>query len=383
MKLKSVPSRLVTQLEETLSDQSRWRAVGWAFVGAMLGIVISWIISDNAVITLSAIVVIGTFGAVATLSFLAVRQYAERARRIKVEMMKSGAESESDQLPLTKNPGSNDVSSVPVAAKAIRFHISPLRHTAPYSIAATVKTPALVIYLLDVSGSMGRHLTADNDSSSFLELTTELLRSMAIKMVQRSTKGAVVASRYRIAMYAYSSMVSDILGGIKTIEQVAQLGVPQFTPQDVSDAAQAFAAAENLLIQELPDLQDCPAPLICHIADGQYNGADPSSVIERIMNLRTRDGNVLIANILHGMSSLDLNNTKAIAWRGFQSRDELRTAYEQQMFDLSSTIPDTYQAVVREYGFSIVPGSRMLIPAHFMEIAGLIIPMSSATPTVA
>ncbi|MBC7250255.1 MAG: hypothetical protein H5T62_08215 [Anaerolineae bacterium] len=65
-----------------------------------------------------------------------------------------------------------------------------------YDILATSKTPALIIYLLDVSASMNEKLGARR----------------------------CISLRYRIGMYAYSDHVYDLLRGIKTVDQVAQLG---------------------------------------------------------------------------------------------------------------------------------------------------------------
>lgn len=46
-----VPANLVYQLEEYRSDQMRWEAVMWAFIGAILGIIVNWITNDPIQIT--------------------------------------------------------------------------------------------------------------------------------------------------------------------------------------------------------------------------------------------------------------------------------------------------------------------------------------------
>ncbi len=60
-------------------------------------------------------------------------------------------------------------------------------------------------------------------------MVTDVLRKMVIKMVNCSVKGTIVSPRYRVAIYAYSSQVIDLLGGIKTITEIAQLGIPQLS----------------------------------------------------------------------------------------------------------------------------------------------------------
>src|SRR5688500_14264687 len=125
-----------------------------------------------------------------------------------------------------------------------------------YTTLATSKTPALIIYLLDISGSM----TKPMGGSSRIDVVTNALQKVATKMVMRSTKGQLVSPRYRIAMLAYSSQVIDLLRGIKTIDEVAKLGVPRLTALDSTDTAAAFLEAEKLLSVEIPKMQDHPAP---------------------------------------------------------------------------------------------------------------------------
>src|SRR5258706_15671939 len=93
----------------------------------------------------------------------------------------------------------------------------------PYTVLATANTPALIVYVLDVSGSMSNEM----GSQKRIEVVTDALYAALQEMVFRSTKGGRVSPRYRIAMYAYSEDVYDILDGVKTIDQVASMGVPE------------------------------------------------------------------------------------------------------------------------------------------------------------
>ena len=61
-----------------------------------------------------------------------------------------------------------------------------------YTVPATAKTQALVIYLLDVSASMGQHF---DGSRKRVDAVSDALQKVAIKMVQRSTKGTMVSPR--------------------------------------------------------------------------------------------------------------------------------------------------------------------------------------------
>jgi hypothetical protein len=215
----------------------------------------------------------------------------------------------------------------------------------PYTVPATSKTPALIIYLLDVSGSMGEPL----GGKTKIEVISDALHQVAVRMVQRSTKGTTVAPRYRIAMFAYSSQVTDLLGGIKTVAELAQMGVPRLQPMDATDTAAAFREAERLLNAELGNLQDCPAPLVCHMTDGEYNsGGDPEAVARRIMAMSVPDGNVLIENIFVTDKALSQNMADPKGWEGVTDETPLASPYAETLFRMSSAIPPTYRSVMAE-----------------------------------
>src|SRR5439155_22762420 len=163
----------------------------------------------------------------------------------------------------------------------------------PYSVLATSRTPALVIYVLDVSASMTQPLGGKRRIDVVMDALTVAIR----QMVFRSTKGGRLSPRYRIAMLAYSDHVYDLLDGVRTVEEVAHLGVPDLSPMRTTDTAKAFAQAEKILQSELFNMIGGPAPLVCHMTDGEYTGDDPEPIVQRIMGLSVPDGNVLVENI--------------------------------------------------------------------------------------
>src|ERR1044071_7147673 len=121
----------------------------------------------------------------------------------------------------------------------------------PYEIMATQKTPALIIYLVDISGSMAEEL----DGAPKMTHVLRALARVTTKMVRRSTKGESVSPRYRISILAYSNETVDILPGIKTIDEIAKLGNPNLQPTNTTDTAKAFAFARDLLLRELPSMK--------------------------------------------------------------------------------------------------------------------------------
>ena len=245
-----------------------------------------------------------------------------------------------------------------------------------YSVLATSKTPALVIYLLDVSASMTQPLGNKRRIDVVMDALTVAIR----QMVFRSTKGGRLSPRYRIAMLAYSDHVYDLLDGIRTVEEVAHLGVPDLSPMRTTDSAKAFAQAEKLLDAELFNLLTGPAPLVCHMTDGEYTGADPEPFVQRIMQMNVPDGNVLVENIFISDKVLAESNIDATKWPGILPDTPLNTDYARKLRDMSSPIPESYRAMMLENNYHLAPGSLMLLPGVSPELVAMGFQMSAATP---
>lgn len=245
-----------------------------------------------------------------------------------------------------------------------------------YLTMATQKTPALIIYLLDVSGSMNRQMGDKRRIDVVMDALTVALR----QMVFRSTKGGRMSPRYRIAMLAYSDHVYDLLGGIKSIEEVAKLGVPELSPQRLTETAKAFIEAEKILLEELPNLDECPAPLICHMTDGEFTGSDPEPVVKRIMEMGNSDGQVLVENIFITDNILQDTIDNVESWPGITPHTVLTTDYARKLARMSSTIPASYRSVMVEFGYHLGENAGMLFPGNSAELISLGFQMSAATP---
>ena len=146
----------------------------------------------------------------------------------------------------------------------------------PYEVLATSMTPALIIYLIDVSASMNRDLGGKRR----IDVVSEAIKVAFQQMIFRSTKGGRISPRYRMAMFAYSDKVFDVLDGIRGIDEVALKGVPKITTMRTTDTEKAFRQALRILKEELPKLLDHPAPVVCHLTDGEFTGEDPSPIVE-------------------------------------------------------------------------------------------------------
>ena len=108
-----------------------------------------------------------------------------------------------------------------------------------YTIQASQRTPALIIYLIDISASMNMVL----ENRRRIDVVYDALSLAIRQMVFRSTKGNRLTPRYRIAILAYSDDVYDLLNGIKGIDEIAAVGsLPDLTPRTVFRFCEGFPA---------------------------------------------------------------------------------------------------------------------------------------------
>lgn len=247
-----------------------------------------------------------------------------------------------------------------------------------YEIAATSKTPALIIYLLDASASMEQRL----GKKRRIDVVADALYAAIERMVFRSTKGGHISPRYRIAMLEYSDQVFDLLGGIKPVNEVAKMGSPELTPHRTTETAKAFKQAEKLLQAEIPNMQHCPAPIICHMTDGENTGdEDPEIVARRIMQMSVPDGNVLIENIFISDNILPNSITDPKKWPGIFQETKLQGKFAQKLQAISSVLPASYREIMAEDHYSMDPRALMLLPGMNPELVQMGFVMSAATKT--
>jgi uncharacterized protein YegL len=251
----------------------------------------------------------------------------------------------------------------------------------PYETVATQATPALVIYLLDMSVSMNDAVEEEVEGSeSKSELVTRTLTRAIREMVRRSTRGTHPLARYRVAAFAYNDEVHDVFGGARSITDIIQIGVPVMHAAGTTDTAKAFEHAEQLLISLHSELRACPAPLICHFTDGAYTDSSPLPIAERIQQMTFPDGPVLIENIFFDSGALAAPVTDPFAWPGILSKEDLASTYAYDLYEMSSVIPESYLRLFTDRGYGMRPGARLFFPGNSPDMVEAAFTMSGMTP---
>lgn len=260
-----------------------------------------------------------------------------------------------------------------------------------YLAEANAQWPMLIIYLIDISGSMEEPL----GTKTRLQVARDNLKVAIDTMVARSLKGVSVRPRYRLALLTYSDVVHDEYGGVKTIEEVVQLGIPELAPQSITNTAGAFMRAKELLEKELPKMQNgtsgssddtYPAPLVCHLTDGEYTDeykgriyGDPEPIARQIRQMSVPDGHVLIENIYISNQSINVPSDVK-TWEGFTHKSEFPgNAYAGKLLAMSSIVPSSYVETMAEEEYHIQSGTAMFYPGNSPDLVKLAFQTSVAT----
>lgn len=248
----------------------------------------------------------------------------------------------------------------------------------PYSRSATGITPAHIIYLIDVSGSMVKPL---DKKPKIDHINTAIKRSLR-HMIQRSITGDIVAPRYKILMIAYSDNPMMVTDGFAGIDEFAKSGrFPELIATNGTNTRAAFCAAYEILQELLPQIPDHPAPMVCHLTDGRFaeETGDPEPIAKEIMALSNEDGNVLVENIFvdTNLTIEPIVNIKA--WPGITGVSQLSDVYAKKLFSMSSILPESYAREIWKENFSLSERCTMIFPCANKELIELAFTASAAT----
>jgi uncharacterized protein YegL len=238
-----------------------------------------------------------------------------------------------------------------------------------YQNVASADHPALIIFLLDVSRSMGTPL---QNGKSKLDVVMDLLRFVLTEMVLRSLRGNKVRSIYRFAMIAYSDKLWDVLNGIhiQTIDKTKC--VPNLIPQGRTNTAKGFKYVKKIIENDIktwnPEMLEwCPAPLVVHMTDGVLDETteDPEPVVKQIQAIKVPDGNVLVENV-YVTDDINIPISEISDWPGYQHGQDLKNPYANKLLSMSSIIPESYRFRINERqtstSLNLAPNAAMMFP---------------------
>lgn len=261
-----------------------------------------------------------------------------------------------------------------------------------YSKKISRAEPGLIVMIIDDSGSMGQNLmsTTDTKATWVERYTGYILKELLARSTEESGGTVRIKPRYHIGTVLYGT---SAVGWPGEDEDAANTHVPLIRAVDIeaairayaaggnslglsgklggTDAAQAFERAYDLLSTELGGgrFTNSFPPMVFHLTDGE-SGSDALPVANKMRQLATTDGNVLIVNAFIGVSTqlayhdhLDFPGYTTAAEAGPNS-DSIR------LFEMSSPIPDTIRENLITDGIfpSIRPDARLYFDVRTREM---------------
>jgi len=258
----------------------------------------------------------------------------------------------------------------------------------PYEKKVSRALPALIVLLLDDSGSMADNLPGTTDAKY---LWVERYFGIILKeLLKRSTepKGdtVVVKPRYYFLVNSYGSAQVIWGGGLMNVEEAARkytdsgnsLGLGGRLGGTDAEAAHQMLLDSLTKVIGTGQFKDSFPPMLFHLTDGMSQ-TDAQPVVDRIKQLTTTDGNVIVVNAYIGTQT-SLNYRGPDDFPGYLTVTEAGTDPDNiRMFNMSSEAPETIQRNLVDDGIfpNLRAGARLFFDVrtkdmlkHVIQVVG-------------
>ncbi len=240
------------------------------------------------------------------------------------------------------------------------------------------------VLLIDRSGSMSDFLPQEKERTK-AEAVCEIVNQLLFELIERARRSDGVRDYYDVAVISYSGRgVEPLLGKewFLPITRLAELSpqkrvywvnrphpeggttthriaYPEWIRPNAEGCTPLYEALSELYLrleawcQDPRHLQSFP-PVVFHITDGEASDADPKSlkdICQRIRQLQTADGNVLLLNC--HLSSAALTSSVLFPT---QIEELKENRYGRLLFECSSEMPGPFEAGIRALKSSFETG---------------------------
>ncbi len=228
-----------------------------------------------------------------------------------------------------------------------------------YEKKISVANPGLILFLLDDSGSTadGFPGTTDPVYKWIERYSGIILKELLARSTQMQGNRVAIKPRYYTSVLPYGTettvwgdLIMDIESTVKKYTGAENsLGLGGHL--EGTDAKKAFEKAFNILQKAMKEerFRDSFPPMLFHLTDG-LSATDATAVAEKIGNLATGDGNVLVVNAFIGtQTSLEYKGPEDFP--GYTVEDEAGPSEDNvRLFRMSSKMPETIRQNLVEDG---------------------------------
>lgn len=250
------------------------------------------------------------------------------------------------------------------------------------------KTPGLLVFLIDQSGSM---YSGKND-----ERVAKAIQDAVFECFSACISGDNVKARFNLVLIGYGAKVEEIWSGWINDDSLAQKLQEandrggSFIPA-VCDGgtpmAQAFEMAKEKIENWISELEEqkkreqingIPAPIIINVTDGYPDSQESARrAAQDLLNMKTEDGNVMLFNM-----HISARKTDEILFP--KDKSQLSGSQEGNfLFDISTELDEDMVNVAFSNGFEKVkPGAKGMIANACGETIAKFISFGSAVSGV-
>ena len=265
--------------------------------------------------------------------------------------------------------------------------IKPSRSTVtlqvPYERDITRQHPALMVLLLDQSGSMqNAWLRGGTKADGVAESVNNLIQSIVLMSVRQKE----VRHYFDLAVIGYSGSTvasmfqgTDINNPIITITKANEIVRRQTVTEgglrierhvwvEARAAGQtpmclALATAKEITEKWAAQHEESFPPIVLNLTDGAGNDGEPLPVAEELLQVRTKHGSALLLNC-HISGPLDkrdgdkpeIGSDKPILFP--DEKFPLPSQYARDLFEMSSALPDSFRRRAIDLEFDVTEGAR-------------------------
>jgi len=252
-----------------------------------------------------------------------------------------------------------------------------------YSAEISRGNPSCFVFLIDQSGSMADVFGAGEGNQKKSDGVADAINRMLQNLVIKCAKEEGIRDYFHVGVIGYGAQVGPAFSGALAGKQMVPISEVGNSParveqrnKKVPDGAggivdtpvrfpiwfepvanagtpmgQALGQAKSVIETWLSQHPGCFPPIVINITDGEATDGDPTSAADEIRKLKSNDGEVLLFN-LHVSSQ-----------RGSQieypsSDSGLPDKFAQQLFQMSSPLPEYMMNIAKKEGMNVTEGSR-------------------------
>lgn len=248
----------------------------------------------------------------------------------------------------------------------------------PYSAQITENNPAAIIFLLNQSYPTSKKIIYNGEERMISQVVSDIINQQIYSLIIQNTQNKIVSDRYEVAVigygdYAYNCfngklrfkpfvrlkelednplLTTKVIKEKKTRQGIIQIekDVPVWIkPQSEGNAYlhKAFDKAKKLVEKWISLHPFSFPPIIIHISCLGYNGVEDSYIIQlanEIKSLYTKDGNVIMANILFSLNT----EYKPVVFPN-SITDMGNSVFGEMYYLMSSHLPLCFNHQIKDY----------------------------------